>query len=230
MPTEAAGLGALVRAAMADRLPPALRGGQMALGRPSVLALAAVALVAVVAGAWIFLQARPRAVVAPPAVTSPTSQEDLAGAAGGPDASGPLVVDVAGKVVRPGLVTLAPGARVGDAIAAAGGALAGTDLSPLNLARRLTDGDQVLVGVEVPAAAAGGASGAGAGGASSGPLDLNAATIDQLQQLPGVGPVLAQHILDFRVEHGRFTAVTELREVTGIGESKYAAIKAKVRV
>jgi competence protein ComEA len=108
-------------------------------------------------------------------------------------------------------------------------------MASINLAALVSDGQQVVVGVPGAAAGAGnagvtGAGGAGgAGGGSSGPLDLNAATLEELEGLPGVGPVLAQRILDWRTAHGHFSDVGELREVGGIGERKYAEIAPRVR-
>lgn len=140
------------------------------------------------------------------------------------------MVHVAGKVRRPGLVRAKAGSRVADVVAAAGGALPGVDLTGLNLARQVTDGEQILVGV-------GGGPLAGtpsvvSPGASAGdrPLDLNTATLAQLEALPGVGPVLAQRILDWRTEHSRFTSVDELQEVTGVGAKKFDSLKPHVRV
>jgi competence protein ComEA len=100
------------------------------------------------------------------------------------------------------------------------------DLATINLARPVVDGEQILVGV----AGAGGPAAPGASGGTSGPLDLNAATLEQLEALPGVGPVLAQKILDWRTAHGRFTNIDELREVGGIGDRKFSDISPKVRV
>jgi competence protein ComEA len=138
-------------------------------------------------------------------------------------AAGPVVVvDVAGRVRHPGIVTLPFGSRVDDALRAAGGALPGATFDGLNRARKLADGEQVLVGV--PAAAGGPAGGGDAR------IDLNVADASALDALPGIGPVLAQKIVDWRTEHGRFASVDQLREVGGIGESKYAALKNKVRV
>ncbi|MCX5390661.1 ComEA family DNA-binding protein [Streptomyces sp. NBC_00094] len=144
----------------------------------------------------------------------------------GPVAGGTkVVVDVGGKVRRPGVLTLPAGARVADALRAAGGAKPGADLTGINRARVLMDGEQVLVGL--PGVPVGG-SGTGAGGPGA-PLSLNAATVEQLDTLPGVGPVLAQHIVDHRTEHGGFRAVDELREVNGIGERRFADLEPLVR-
>jgi competence protein ComEA len=126
---------------------------------------------------------------------------------------------------------------VGDALAKAGGALPGADLSALNLARPLVDGEQVRVpkpGEAAPPVAQGldgGAPGGGPGGAgSSAPVNLNTANATVLEELPGVGPVLAQRIVDWRTEHGRFASVDELAEVSGIGEKMFAQLQGKVTV
>jgi competence protein ComEA len=150
-----------------------------------------------------------------------------------------LVVDVAGKVRRPGVVTLHSGARVIDAIKAAGGLRPGAGVGTLNLARHVVDGEQILVGVKAapapvppgavpPGAAAPG--GAAPGSAPGAQLDLNTATMEQFDQLPGVGPVLAQRIVDYRTQHGTFRSVEELQDINGIGARKYADIKDLVRV
>ena len=105
------------------------------------------------------------------------------------------------------------------------------DLGALNLARKLVDGEQVLVGVPQPVEAVAPPAPGGGGPSVDGlPVDLNAATAAQLDTLPGIGPVLAQKIVDWRTEHGRFGSVDQLREVTGIGESKYAELQGRVRV
>jgi competence protein ComEA len=140
-----------------------------------------------------------------------------------------LLVHVAGAVAHPGVQRLSSGARVGDAIAAAGGALADADTDAINLAAKVGDGDRVYVprrGEIVPPAATGGL-------ATSGPpavLDLNAATADQLDALPGIGPATAQAIVQYRTEHGRFRSVDGLLSVRGIGPSKLAAIRSRLRV
>lgn len=157
---------------------------------------------------------------------TPAAQADPgAGQGAGQDAGQEVVVHVAGDVRRPGLVVLPTGSRVADAVAAAGGPRRGTDLTTLNLARPLVDGEQVVVGAPAGAVGALGAPPAGAGGLSGppgavgGPVDLNTADQALLETLPGVGPVTATAILDWRAEHGGFTAVEELLEVDGIGEA-----------
>jgi competence protein ComEA len=187
-----------------------------ALGLVIVLA-AAIAVAGVVA--W---RARARDVgaeLAPPQVPQVVASSTVSD-------TGRLVVDVAGRVRRPGLVTLTAGARVADALRAAGGVLPGTDLTSLNLARKVVDGEQIVVGGPGVAAAP---PTAGSPGPSN-PLDLNTATVADLDQLPGVGPVLAQRIVDWRATHGGFTSVSQLRQVTGIGDSKYADLQPLVRV
>ncbi|MDQ1739943.1 MAG: competence protein ComEA, partial [Pseudonocardiales bacterium] len=128
-----------------------------------------------------------------------------------------------------GVYRLPPGARVDDAVRAAGGFLRGVDPVTVNLARKLADGEQVLIGVAGSGAPASAGSGA-APGPATGPLDLNSATLAQLDALPGVGPVLAQHILDWRTGHGRFDSVDQLNGVSGIGDSKFADLKPLVAV
>ncbi len=180
-------------------------------GRRGVLALAAVGVVAALLAALLLVRARPSSqpLTVPPAV---------GGAA--VSTGGVLVVDVAGRVRRPGLVRLAVGARVDDALRAAGGVLPGVRTDALNLARKLADGEQVLVGLAAAAT----------GPAGSGLLNLNTASASDIEQLPGIGPVLAQRIVDWRTEHSRFASVDQLREVSGIGESKFASLRVKVTV
>lgn len=138
-----------------------------------------------------------------------------------------LVVDVAGAVRRPGLYRLKQGSRIEDAIVAAGGAAAKAQLDAVNLAAPVADGEQVLV--PGPGVAAAAASGAPGGAPSpSAPLDLNTATAEQLDALPGVGPVTAQKIIAYRNAHGPFHSVTELEGVPGIGPAKLAQLKGLV--
>lgn len=134
-----------------------------------------------------------------------------------------LVVDVAGAVRRPGLYHLASGTRIADAVAAAGGATAKADITLVNLAAPLADGEQVLV----PARGAATAS-ASQGPSPTAPLDLNTASVEQLDALPGVGPATAQKIVDYRQAHGPFRSVDELEAVPGIGPAKLAQLKGLV--
>ncbi len=154
------------------------------------------------------------------------------GAGGGPTgAAAQVVVHIVGQVAHPGLVTLPAGARVADAIRAAGGALETADLGGVNLARILVDAEQVVVpkpGEWVPSSSGGAPTGGGSG--SGGLVNLNAATLSDLDGLPGIGPVLAQRILDWRMEHQRFSSVDELGEVPGIGPKLLAQLRSKVRV
>jgi len=153
-----------------------------------------------------------------------------------------IVVSVTGLVANPGLVTLRAGARVADAIAAAGGTGPDADLTGMNLAARLSDGDSVVIGSSsstngvgsvVDSAGMGGSSpdAAGSSGASnSGLINLNTADEAALDTLPGVGPVMAQNILAWRETNGSFTSIEQLQEITGIGPSRYAQISPLVTV
>lgn|GEM_PF-206711 len=159
-----------------------------------------------------------------------------------PESSKPreLVVAVNGKVGKPGLVRLPEGSRVADAVQAAGGAATGTELGSLNLARKIVDGELIVVGGPQPAPPATNSvpgsvpsSSQPSDGTTGSPgvlLDLNSATPAQLDALPGVGPVTTQRILDYRTAHGRFGSVGELRKVDGIGEAKFAKLKPLVTV
>jgi competence protein ComEA len=132
-----------------------------------------------------------------------------------------VVVDVVGAVRRPGLYRLEHGSRIADSVARAGGATRKADLSQVNLAAPLADGEQVVVPRRGVAVAGPGVGGGGAGGAASaGPVHLSTATLDQLDSLPGIGPVTAQKILDYRAKQGAFTSVDELDAVPGIGPSR----------
>jgi competence protein ComEA len=151
-------------------------------------------------------------------------------------ATGELVVHVSGAVTREGLVRVAPGSRVADAVAAAGGPAPGADLRRLNLAAKVLDGQQVAVpkvGEPAPVTAGSAGTGAGVGGAGPSadtPLDLNSATAAQLEALPGIGPSLASAILAERDRAGGFRRVDDLRRVRGIGDARFAQIRPLVRV
>jgi competence protein ComEA len=190
-------------------------------GRRGLRALLAVGVIVALVAAYLAWRAQPHAEPVP--ATPPVTP----GASGSPSpASSLIVVAVQGKVARPGLVRLPAGSRVADAIAAAGGALPGVDLSLVNLARKLSDGELVVVGLPQPGAAAAGGTGAAAGGK----VNLNTASLTDLESLPGIGPALAQHILDYRAQHGDFRSVEDLRHVSGIGDAKFAAVKDLVTV
>jgi competence protein ComEA len=129
------------------------------------------------------------------------------------------VVDVAGAVRRPGLYRLPTGSRIADAIARAGGVTRHAASASVNLAAPLADGEQVLV----PSAAGGGAVAAAGGSAEpspTSPVDLNTATVEQLDALPGIGPVTAQKIVDYRTQHGPFRSVDDLDAIPGIGPAR----------
>lgn len=178
----------------------------------AALALLAGGAVAVCAVLWWTGRPAVTEPLAPPVVTaSPTTPTSL-------------LVHVAGAVHQPGVQRLPDGARVADAIAAAGGVTSEAALSALNLARPLSDGEQILVpetATALPAAAS---------GAATGPLDLNLATAEALEGLPGVGPVLAARIVAHRDRIGRFRDVSELQDVPGIGPARFAELEPLVVV
>ena len=128
-----------------------------------------------------------------------------------------VVVDVVGAVRRPGLYRLAQGSRIADALTRAGGATAKADLAQVNLAAPLADGEQVVV---PPRGVAAAGAGSGSAGGAAAPVQLSTATLEQLDSLPGVGPVTAQKILDYRQKHGAFQSVDELDAVPGIGPKR----------
>jgi competence protein ComEA len=232
---------------------PGLRGSWMAKmradpGRAGAVALAVVAALAVLVTVFTLLRDRPPPVVSaklPPVErASSAAPRPSASPAAGPDR--PAVVSVVGLVHKPGLVTLAPGARIADALQAAGGALDGADTVGLNMARPVGDGEQIVVGLAPPAgqprtlgssvtsgpvAAPGSGSEKPKAGTKPGaPLDLNTATVEQLDALPGVGPVTAAAIVAWRQANGKFTSIDQLGEVDGIGPSRLDKLRALVRV
>jgi competence protein ComEA len=231
VPARASSRTSALRRWIGGLLPASVSGVRVDPGRRGASALLVVAVGAAVLVGVLTWRSRPVPVpVEPPALASPS------GAPGAmPSAAEPvLVVAVTGKVRRPGVVSLPAGSRVVDAVRAAGGALPGADISRLNLARRLVDGELVAVGIAVTADSAGPPADAGAAGpasaAAAAPLNLNTATAEQLDTLPGVGPVLAQRILEWRAAHGRFDTVDQLRQVDGIGDSKFAQLRDRVTV
>ncbi|WP_433828857.1 ComEA family DNA-binding protein [Actinoplanes sp. CA-015351] len=209
-------------------------------GRPGVRALAAVAVVVVLVAGFLAWRSRPRVddvdIPVPPAFASSPpeagvepAQPGTGSVAAGSGAAAEVVVAVGGKVRKPGLVRLPPGARVADAIAGAGGAEPGVDVAALNLARKVTDGELIMVGVTPPPGTVT-VPGVHPPSGSGGPLNLNTADLGDLDALPGVGPVLAQRILDARDAQGGFTSVADLRKVDGIGDARYEQLKELVTV
>lgn len=197
-----------------------VRQARLDPGRRGMRALIVVAVLAVIvigAAAW---QLRP--------VTDPVPAPAGAAAGSAAPATGTarLVVSVAGRVRHPGLVRLPAGARVADAIKAAGGLLPGTDIGLLNLARKVVDGEQILVGITPSPAPPG----AGGSPGPDNPINLNTATEPELEELPGIGPALAEKIIDYRTEHGSFGSVDELKQVSGIGDVRFADLKDLVTV
>jgi competence protein ComEA len=186
------------------------------LARRRAIVAAALALLAVVIAARVLL--RPGSTSTAPALAPPLPTQT---------APARVVVHVVGAVRRPGLYRLDQGARIADAVARAGGAGRKADLAAVNLAAPLADGEQVVVPVRGAAAASAGAAAAGtaAPGASTGPVHLSTATLEQLDALPGVGPVTAQKILDYREQHGAFTSVDELDAVPGIGPARMEQLR-----
>lgn len=182
----------------------------------AVLGLAAVSAACLLVTGWTLF--RPHAAAAPPPVTTAAPIAPIPA----PTPAG-IVVDVGGRVRRPGLVTLPVGSRVADAIRAAGGVVRQADLATVNLAARVSDGQLLLIGVP-------GAAGDGGVAGSGGLVNLNSATADALDALPGIGPVLAQRIIDWRSAHGGFASVKDLDQVSGIGASIYAEISPLVTV
>jgi len=202
-------------------------------GRRGVKALAAVAAAVLAIAAYLAWHARPQVdTVAPPSFGATGAVIEPSGHGGASPAVTELVVAVGGKVRKPGLVRLPPGARVADALDAAGGPEPGVDVAMLNLARKVVDGELIMVGVTPSPGAAmpAGPAATGAAGAPGGLVNLNTATLADLDTLPGVGPVLAQRILAARDAQGGFKAVSDLRKVDGIGDARYEQLKDLVTV
>jgi competence protein ComEA len=183
---------------------------ELPFSRRRALVGAALLLAALVLGGRLLLHAGAAAPAAPPPLPP------VAATSTGPPPE--VVVDVVGAVRRPGLYHLAQGARIADAVERAGGATSRADLALVNLAAPLADGEQVVV----PRRGSGGSSpgSAAPAGAAGGPVHLSSATLEQLDALPGVGPVTAQKILDYRAKHGAFGSVDELDAIPGIGPAR----------
>ena len=204
--------------------------------RPKEATALGVLCLALVAGATFAFarslpHADPKPLARPVAPSSPVASPTSAG----------IVVDVEGAVRAPGVYTLASGARVIDALKAAGGANSSADMSSVNLARPVADGERVYIprrGEQPPAEVApgggGGSGGGGSGGGGSGgggdKVNINTASESELEGLPGIGPTLAQRIVDYRTQHGPFHDVKDLMKVEGIGQKKFDSLKDYVTV
>jgi competence protein ComEA len=178
--------------------------------RQIVIAAVAVLLVLVLGSRLLFRAEAPAAPPIPTAAATTTAA-----------AQSLLVIDVVGAVHRPGLYRLPRGARVADALARAGGVTPKAQVELVNLAAPIADGEQIVV----PRRGSGAIAGSVAPGAAAGPVHLNTATLEQLDGLPGVGPVTAQKILDYRQQHGAFASVEELDAVPGIGPARLEQLK-----
>ena len=190
---------------------------------PRQLAACALAVLAVVALAvWHLSRGGSAGAGAPPPAAAIRVDD-------GDSRAGSVIVHVAGAVRQPGVYRMRPDARVDDAVGRAGGATPRADLSQVNLAAKVEDGRQVLVPEKVRAAAGVGPTTA-APTQPGVPLNLNTATLEQLDELDGIGPATAQSILDYREEHGGFGSVEELGEVPGIGDVRLASLREQVRV
>lgn len=222
---------------------PAREGGRWDLSAHhlTILALAVVAAVAVAAW-WVLRsvpESRPVTVtnerVLPTPQTTPTPSAGVppaatpSGGAPAPTSPGSVIVDVTGKVRHPGIVQLPAGSRVIDAVRQAGGTRPAVDVAGLNLARVLADGEQIVVGVDVPVVGPASAPSA-TGGETIAQVNLNTATATEFETLPGIGPVTAEAILAWRADNGAFTTVDELLEVSGIGDATLADVAPYVYV
>lgn len=187
------------------------------VSKPQLVVYAAAVLAVALIGARYLQSVSAEATSA--AVTAGPS--GVTGTSGSIQRSGALVVHVAGAVREPGVVRLRDGDRVGDAIDAAGGWSGGADRAGVNLAARVVDGQQVVVPRKV-------AGGSGASG-STGPISLSSATVEQLDQLDGIGPGLAQKIVDFRTQNGGFSSVDQLGDVPGIGEKRLESLRSQLQ-
>jgi competence protein ComEA len=206
-----------------------LRERLRSLHRRELFGLIAVALLIVGGAALWYVRSLPSSV----RIEASTERTDRAGSAAAlTPTPAVLIVDVAGWVRRPGVYEFRQGDRVIDAIRMAGGGKTGADLQSINLAALLVDGQQIVVpkrGQGVPEAGMTGGALPGTGGAEA-LINLNTATLDQLESLPGIGPALAQRILDYRQLHGPFRKVEDLLNVSGIGEKRLADLRSNVTV
>ena len=175
-------------------------------------AIISIGLIAILIASFFALASRGQSVEASEPLQKVVVQSDNA-----------LLVHVVGKVLRPGVYPMVSGARVNDAIAAAGGALKGVDLSEINLARKVVDGEQIYVGIESFTKNSSGSTRVG-----SGKININRANASQFESLPKIGPVIAKRIMDYRKLNGQFAALEDIQKVTGIGAKTFARIKDRI--
>lgn len=220
--------------------PERLKDARWTLTPKHIAVLALILTIGLIWAAWSVFHTRPETLpdtrpttTTGSPVTQPTQTATQPTNARGSPTPTVLVVDVAGKVRRPGLVRAPTGARVADVLTLAGGPLPGVDLTPLNLARQVTDGEQIIVGQPnqpPPATPPANHNPTAPPTAPTDSINLNTATLAQLDTLPGVGPVLAQRILDYRTENGPFTTLDQLQEVPGVGPKKFDSLKPHVHL
>ncbi|MFD4540769.1 helix-hairpin-helix domain-containing protein [Streptomyces bauhiniae] len=216
--------------ALRDRLPMWVQA-RCGVERRGVVALGVVLVLAAVLAGQHFWAGRTESVSAPQVVREAPARVKGAGTgsvAASASPGGQIVVDVSGKVRDPGIRRLPSGSRVADALKAAGGVRPGVREEGLNRARFLVDGEQIVVGTSGAPPPVGVGAVSPAGGGPSAPVSLGTATVEQLDTLPGVGPVLAQRIIDYRTQHGGFRSVDELRQVDGIGDRRFSDLRARV--
>lgn len=206
--------------AFLEALVPQRWRGRMELGPWHVVAVVVAVCLALATATWLTLEHQPHVVTG----TAGGSAPSAAAVAAPTSATTSVTVDVEGAVRKPGIVVLHAGARVVDAVKAAGGSFHRDQLAGLNLATVLTDGQQVVVGAPNPG------SGGAAAVSSDDRVNLNTASADDLDAIPGVGPVTAEAIVSWRQRNGSFHTVDELMEVDGIGPGKFAKIKPHVTV
>jgi competence protein ComEA len=205
-----------------------LRERLRSLDRRELAGLLIVAVLVVGGAALWYVRSLPSAV----SIEASTGRQGPGAAVTASPSPVPIIVDVTGWVRRPGVYEFRQGDRVIDAVRMAGGGKPGADLTSINLAALLTDGQQILVPRKAKAGVGAGVAG-GSGVPGSGTevlINLNTATLDQLESLPGIGPSLGQRILDYRQEHGPFRSVEDLLNVSGIGEKRLADLRSKVTV
>jgi competence protein ComEA len=209
-----------------------VRGRLRSLERGELIGFLVVAVLLVGGAVFWYLRSLPAAVRVDAAIAP--AHAAAAPSVGPSPSPGVVVVYVSGWVEHPGVYEFEEGDRVVDAIERAGGPKKGADLNALNLAAFLTDAQQVLVmrkGQAPPPTTSSGSGGGGTStGATGGPINVNTATLDQLETLPGIGPALGQRIIDYREQHGPFQSVEDLLEVSGIGEKRLADLQDQVTV